>query len=334
MNDLATRGKEPNTVAAELANALDGLTASTHIPTVSQLELNEETLRSLISHPTPAFSTGFPELDRRIGGLSPSRIYIVAARTGQGKTAFLLNLLCTLGRQNIPTGFISLEMDRVTMNKRLYGIAGQLEASQFSHPVSEGTLDVIRRTIAETNQWSTHWSDRRGMTLSDLKSKLSQFARQGCRVAFVDYLQRVVVQGNEARHLQVAQIAKTLADLAERLDMAIVAASQINREGAKSRTSPELHNIAESTVIEESSDVVILLNNKEKEDVTYGRNRAVTLNVAKNRHGFGGCVNMYYCGRQFRFSEQPFIIPPPPAPRCPAPIVPLSQLPPVPTVSV
>jgi replicative DNA helicase len=149
------------------------------------------------------------------------------------------------------------------------------------------------------------------MSLTDVKAKLSQFARQGCKVVFVDYIQRVVTGGRDPKHVQVAQVAKTLADLADRLNIAVVVASQLNREGGKNESGPELHHLAESTVIEESADVIILLRYRKAEDESQGRNRPICVNVAKNRHGFGGPFNMFFCGRQFKFSDTPFPVPQP-----------------------
>ena len=304
--DLFEKRLDPAAVAAQIADQLDGLTTSTSIPTISQRGLNEQTLLSLTSEPPPQYSTGSAELDKRIGGFLPKRTYLVAARTGQGKSALLLNMLVSLGRQGVPSGFISLEMDQLSMNKRFFCIEGGIQSSSLKPPIIGETLEKVREVEARTNSWPIHWSDKRGMTINDLKTKMHQFSRQGCQVVFVDYIQRIIVENDEPRHLQVASVAKTMADMADRLNLAVVVASQINREGARTGTSPELHNISESTAIEESADVIILLNYKKKEDESQGRNRPVNVNVAKNRHGFGGHFDMYYCGRQFKFSDTPF----------------------------
>ena len=58
---------------------------------------------------------------------------------------------------------------------------------------------------------------------------------------------------------------------------------------------------------------IILFNFKRKEDDSEGRNRPMKINLAKNRHGIGGSYEMYFCGRQFKFSETPFVHPPIPA---------------------
>lgn len=317
--------KEPQAIALDIANKLDAISATVEIPNISQPELNALTLISLTTEPFPAYSTGFFELDKRIGGLSPKRTYVIGARTGQGKSAFLLNMLAGLGRRDVKSAFISLEMDQTTMNKRLCCIVGGIESSHLKYGLTPETLLKLQEVHGQTGKWPLYWCDKRGMTLEDLKTKISQFARMGCKVIFVDYIQRVLVSGKDAKHIQVGQIAKTLADLADRLNVAIVVASQMNREGGKMEGGPELHHIAESTVIEESADVILLLSFKKKEDESQGRNRPARVNIAKNRHGFGGSYDIYFCGRQFKFSDTPFeltltnaplpkSIPTPPAP--------------------
>jgi len=305
---LHDSAKEPSQIIQEVQVKLDRLGMSQDIPTVDQRKLNEDTFVSLMSAPPPCYPTGFDGIDRRIDGFSPKRTYVVAARTGQGKSALLLNMLANVAKQDVAVGFISLEMSKEDMNKRLWCITGQVEARSLRHPLSPEMQQRCRQIHQLIAPWPIFWSDKRGMTLGDLRSKVSQFARQGCKVVFVDHIQAVVGDSKEPRNLQVALVARTLANLADKLDIAIVMASQTNREGIKeNKGAPELHNLAESTVIEDSADVIITMGRKE--DATQGYNCPIKVYVGKNRHGATGYFDMYYRGREFRFSEHPFSVP-------------------------
>ena len=299
--------EEVEKVICQLSDDIDTLHVTDAIPTYTQEQLNRLLLEKLVSEPPAIFRTGLNTIDAATGGFVQKRFYLVGARTSQGKSALLLNSFVALGRQNISAAFISLEMSAVDMNKRFLCIAGEIDSSQLNYPLSREVQEKIIELIPIIEEWPLQWSDKRGMTLSDLKTKIHQFARQGAKVVFVDYVQRVIIESDEPRHLQVAKIAKTLADLADRLNIAIVAASQINRVGASQNESPELHHMAESTVLEESADVVILINRKKKEDESKGLNCPMKLNIAKNRHGTTGYHTIFFKGRQYRFSDAPFL---------------------------
>jgi len=306
---LDSRLKDVSEVVLELHDKLGRLGTTQDIPTTTQKDLNMELLISLLNAPEPYYPTGFEQIDRRISGFVQKRTYAVCARTGVGKSAMLLNMLANVAQQKVPVGFISLEMTRKDMNKRLWCIVGQVDGREFdSYPLSEKMLLRSKQIYHLTEGWSIHWGDKRGMTLPDVKSKMCEFARKGCKVVFIDFIQRVIVESNEPHHLKVALIAKTLSDLADKLNIAVVIATQANREGAKNPNGDlELHNIADSTAIEQSCDVIILMNRKSKEDTSDGRNCPMRVNVAKNRHGACGFFDMYYCGRQYTFSDASFL---------------------------
>ncbi|MCL4382349.1 hypothetical protein M1545_01020 [Patescibacteria group bacterium] len=57
--------------------------------------------------------TGFNDLDNRLAGMQPSNLLILAARPGQGKTAFVLNIAQHITVDlKIPIGIFSLEMSK------------------------------------------------------------------------------------------------------------------------------------------------------------------------------------------------------------------------------
>ena len=305
--------KDVAEVVTEMQDKLARLGTSQETPTTNQKDLNIQTFLQLVNAPEPYYPTGFNQIDCRIRGFVQKRTYAVCARTGVGKSAMLLNMLANVARQGVPVGFISLEMSKMDMNKRLWCIVGQVESSDLEgHPLSENMLQQCRRIHHLTESWPIYWSDKRGMTLSDLKSKMSEFARKGCKVVFIDFIQRVVVESKEPYHLQVALIAKTLSDLADKLNIAVVIATQANREGAKNLNGElELHNIADSTAIEQSCDVIILMNRKNQEDRSDGYNSPMKVKIAKNRHGAAGFFEMYFCGRTYTFNDASFLEEPP-----------------------
>ena len=74
-------------------------------------------------------ATGFQHLDHLTGGLRTGQLWTVAARPGEGKTAFAVSLLRNIGViQKVPTAYLSLESNKSEIMKRLkLSMTGGLE---------------------------------------------------------------------------------------------------------------------------------------------------------------------------------------------------------------
>src|SRR5690606_36259407 len=74
-------------------------------------------------------STGFADLDSKIGGLAPARLYILAGRPGMGKTALATNIAWHVAKNGThdengecvpaPVDFVSLEMPHDELTERI-----------------------------------------------------------------------------------------------------------------------------------------------------------------------------------------------------------------------
>src|SRR3989338_8703625 len=73
--------------------------------------------------------TGFKSIDNKLAGLQPSNMIVLAARPGQGKTAFCLNLAQYITvNKKIPVGFFSLEMSKEELVDRLLVSQADIDA--------------------------------------------------------------------------------------------------------------------------------------------------------------------------------------------------------------
>lgn len=89
-------------------------------------------------------ATGFQHLDHLTGGLRTGQLWTVAARPGEGKTAFAVSLLRNIGViQKVPTAYLSLESNKSEIMKRLkLSITGSLETVPAP---SVEMMDVMNR---------------------------------------------------------------------------------------------------------------------------------------------------------------------------------------------
>ena len=86
-------------------------------------------------------STGFDFLDKKVGGLLPSDLMIVAGRPGMGKTAFAVNIAFNVanevlnkrGPENLqgPVAFFSLEMSADQLASRILSFSAEVSAHKM-----------------------------------------------------------------------------------------------------------------------------------------------------------------------------------------------------------
>jgi hypothetical protein len=76
--------------------------------------------------------TGFKDLDNLTGGLHPSELTILAARTDMGKTSLALNIAENMTMETkIPTLLVSLDLSRVEVICRILSSQGRIHANKL-----------------------------------------------------------------------------------------------------------------------------------------------------------------------------------------------------------
>jgi replicative DNA helicase len=235
--------------------------------------------------------TGLIDLDLLTGGLQPSEFIVIAARPSVGKTAMGVTLAQNAIRRGDAVFLASIEQAAVELAERL------VCSEAF---INSRKLRAGRLSDAEAAHFKAHGDELRGMLLfvdeSPRQSMLRISAnarrlkhRHGIKLVIVDYLQLVEPDNRrEARHEQVAGIARRLKYLARELALPVVALAQLNREVEnRAGQEPRLSDLRESGGIEADADVVLLLHRPANEGV-------LEVNVAKNRNGPTGNVTLRF----------------------------------------
>jgi replicative DNA helicase len=185
--------------------------------------------------------------------------------------------------------FFSLEMDVDELELRMLCIESRIQ------------MDVIETGIF-TEEESARFVEaeksltQRKMRIIDEALSLQEivtevrreYMKGGLGLVVVDYLQLVRVDSKQDRHLQVAEISRTLKLLAKKIKTPILALAQLNRlaEGQE----PELHHLRESGAIEQDANMVWFLY-KPQNDINPN---LMNVAVAKNRQGRTGKREIYY----------------------------------------
>jgi replicative DNA helicase len=254
--------------------------------------------------------TKYRELDAVLGGLPKKTLIIVAARPSVGKTAFCLNVVQNvLDDPELVVAVFSLEMSKEALERRLLASAGRVSVRKAT---SSGFLSLdeqgrLTEALGEILGKRLFIDDSSYLTPIRLRSKCRQLKRKEGRLdlAVIDYLQ--LMNGGakfENRTQEVSAISRSLKALAKDLDCPVVALSQLSRnvEGRSDKT-PILSDLRESGSLEQDADVVIFIHRPEMYSNDADLQGLAEVNVAKNRDGATGRLQLAWIADYTRFEN-------------------------------
>ena len=247
--------------------------------------------------------TGFVDLDMMTSGLQQSNLIILAARPGQGKTAFMLNMAQHISVDlKIPVGIFSLEMSKEELVDRLLVSQANIDAWKLkTGKLHEEDFEKLSMAMGELADAPLFIDDTPGITVSEIRTKARRLqAEHGVKLIIVDYLQ-LVNPGKkiENRVQEVSYISQNMKNLARELKIPVIAASQLSRAvESRSGGKPQLADLRESGAIEQDADVVMFLYARDEE---FTSERIVNVLIAKHRNGPVGEKELLFKGDRIRF---------------------------------
>lgn len=253
-------------------------------------------------------SVGFPSLDRKLLGLQPGQMVIIAARPGVGKTSLVLNMAVNMTKaHNLPVVFYSYEMLSPELSGRILSAEANIDSRKIrTKDYTDMDLRNMYNAVQTLAKLPVFINDSAGTTLLDIKSQCRKIkAEHGLGMIVIDYLQLMKphVRKN-SREQEIAEISRGIKELAKELGCPIIALSQLNRS-ATSRTDkrPQLQDLRESGSIEQDADIVCLIHREDAVDPNSPKKGIAEIIVAKNRAGEQGSVEMAWIGSQTKFAE-------------------------------
>jgi replicative DNA helicase len=144
------------------------------------------------------------------------------------------------------------------------------------------------------------------LTVTDIRAKSRRLRRaHGLELIIIDYLQLMQGSARENRQQEIAEISRSLKNLARELDVPILAVSQLNRSlESREDKRPRLGDLRESGAIEQDADIVMFIYRHEyyhpEAQDTKGLAEVI---VAKHRSGSTGMVQMTFLPEFTLFSD-------------------------------
>ncbi len=284
------------------------------IGTVLSERINELHLKSTgvrVQYP----KTGYPSLDRVLGGLRKGALYVLASRPGVGKSALSLNIAHNIARYyDAVIAIFSLEMSKEEVATRLLSSKTAMSFQQLEtlDQKDKASWDKIAASLGELYNVPLYIDDHSSINVVEIHARCRQLQlkHQKLDLVVVDYLQ---LMGNasmrsqaENRQQQIAEISRMLKVMARDLDVPVLALSQLSREVDKASRRPRLADLRESGAIEQDADVVMFLHdpNRQEEEGDYKQEIAeIDLIVEKNRQGERSTITLEWNPEILTFSE-------------------------------
>lgn len=278
-------------------------------------------------------TTGLVDVDKRLGGLHPSDLIILAGRPSMGKTALATNIAFNAAKAHLKgkegglVAFFSLEMSAEQLANRLLGQESGVSSDKIRRgEIGQNDFPKFVEVSRELNQLPLFIDDTPALSVPAIRTRARRLQRQeGLGMIVIDYLQLIGAPGGskstDNRVQELSEITRGLKALAKELNVPVIALSQLSR-AVESRDDkrPQLSDLRESGSIEQDADVVMFVYREEyyesrKEPnpgtdkwrewdvrMTSLRNLAEVI-IAKQRHGPIGTVKLHFEGALTKFSN-------------------------------
>jgi replicative DNA helicase len=225
-------------------------------------------------------ATGLRDLDKKIGGLHPSDLMIIAGRPGMGKSALatkiafgaarsLLTEARAAGRgDEVPKGsvaFFTLEMSAEQIALRLLAEEARISGDKIRRgDIAQRDFDRFVQVSREVAGLPLHIDETPGISIAALRTRCRRLKRMsGLSLIIVDYLQLMRPSAGtrpESRVLEIGQFTQGLKAIAKEMAVPVIALSQLSRAVEQREDKrPQLSDLRESGTIEQDADSVMFI---------------------------------------------------------------------------
>ncbi|MBR9844452.1 MAG: replicative DNA helicase [Rhodobacteraceae bacterium] len=283
-------------------------------------------------------STGLIDMDKKLGGLHPSDLLILAGRPSMGKTSLATNIAFNVAKaykkgtkpdgsegavEGGVVGFYSLEMSAEQLAARILSEAAEVPSEQIRR--GDMTETEFRRFVDAAKSLEAcplYIDDTPALPIAQLAARARRLKRtHGLDLLIIDYLQ--LCRGTaENRVNEIAEISMGMKAIAKELNIPVIALSQLSRQvESRDDKRPQLSDLRESGSIEQDADVVMFVFREEYyaerekpsddrlDEMAVWQDRMEKLHgkaeviIGKQRHGPIGTVELSFEGRFTRFGN-------------------------------
>ncbi len=244
-------------------------------------------------------ASGFTSLDEMTAGLHGGDLFLLAARTSQGKTSLAMNIARNVAF-NYNVLVFSLEMSKEQLFLRMLAS----EARVNSHHMRTGYLSDsdwprLAEAITTMSELNLFIDDTPSIGVREVRARSRQLRQDkgSLGLIIIDYIQLMRGRGKfDNRQQEIGTISRGLKAVGKELKVPVIALAQLSRAmeagpGKKARR-PQLHDLRESGDLENDADVVVFIYRPEPKDGDDAPVDQAELIIGKQRNGPTGTVKV------------------------------------------
>lgn len=252
--------------------------------------------------PDGPLSTEFAELDELVGKIHPGELVVVGGRPGDGKTTFGMNLMLRTLTRGRTWLLISADVPRDDYQARLLCCQAGVDYNRVrKNTLTTDDTERLEEASGLLSLTRLHIDDRPHQPVARIAGLL---AGVGAGAVLVDSL-----QGVEPRHRagsfyeDVGHIVRDFKFLARDANVPVVLLANLKRPSeGQQNTRPRMTDLANTSALEEASDVVLLVNRPDRYEP--GQHDGILeVIVAKRRGGPTGEATLAYIKQHGRLED-------------------------------
>ena len=267
--------------------------------TFNKIVALKENKQSIIGLPT-----GLNIVDKITGGRCEGELTIIAARPSMGKTTRVIQEVINLAENNIPVGFISLEMNAFSIIIKMFANQITINSNDLrTGHISDSDLLLLRDIVTKLKNSGICFKDIARININEVINIARLWHKKhGIKALYIDYLQLIHgVKKGVNRDQEIGEISSGLKAIAKELKIPVIALCQLSRaaEAQQRNKRPQLSSLRESGNLEQDADVVSFLYRPEYYGIMQDENGNDLTNImeeiiAKNRNGSTGRALLWY----------------------------------------
>ena len=228
-------------------------------------------------------STGFPDVDKVLGGLQKQQTTMLVGAPAVGKTTLLLQILLNVARNNVGVALYELEMDK---NPRLIArlmqmITGVPVRSMLTGNMKDEDMPKFTHGIEVLERLPIYISDNPVMSTTQLRADLARLKSQhDIHVLGLDYMNLLSDKDADSSNENTANKARRFRTICREFDVSGITVQSVTKEGMRAIV-PHLADMSGSASVAFDADNVFFL--VENPDPPQGNQKIYNLIPAKGR---------------------------------------------------
>ena len=233
-------------------------------------------------------------------------LVIVAARTGIGKSGFILNLIEDMSDKYNCILF-NMEIAEKQIYQRLLAINTNIPMSYHDNPATTFQQEVLMEGCKKLSKKKIKIYSQ-GQNIESIRRRIIHESKEEHTIVFIDHVGLIASIKGKTLYESLTNIVKELRQISLDYDCTIFLVSQLNRSADtedrdKKQKAPRLTELKDSGELEQSATTVILLHEENHFQNLDRQEVDMNLIIAKNRNGTLGSIKYKYNKSNQRFDD-------------------------------